>query len=92
MRRKKARERVAALRRYSADLRWDFAHQTSRKLVDDPQTLLLVFEDLQIRNMTRSAQGKADQPGRSVRQKAGLNGSIPKLRGDSPENSPLIKR
>ena len=75
-RRKKARERVAALRRYSADLRRDFAHQTSRKLVDDLQTLLLVFEDLQISNMTRSAKGTADQPGRGVRQKAGLNRSI----------------
>ena len=75
-RRKKARERVAALRRYSADLRRDFAHQTSRKLVDDPQTLLLVFEDLEIGNLTRSARGTADQPGRRVGQKAGLNRSI----------------
>ena len=75
-RRKKARERVAALRRYAADLRRDFAHQTSRKLVDDPQMLLLVFEDLEVRNMTRSAKGSPDQPGRNVRQKAGLNRSI----------------
>jgi putative transposase len=35
-----------------------------------------VVEDLQIRNMTRSAKGTADNPGANVRQKAGLNRSI----------------
>ena len=33
-------------------------------------------EDLQIRNMTRSAKGTADNPGTNVRQKAGLNRGI----------------
>ena len=75
-RRKKARQRVAALKRYAADLRRDFAHQASRKLVDDPNTVLLVFEDLQIPNMTRSGRGTAVEPGRNVPQKAGLNRSI----------------
>jgi transposase len=50
-RRNKARQRVAALQRYAADLRRDFAHQASKKLVDDPNTVLLVFEDLKIPNM-----------------------------------------
>ena len=36
----------------------------------------LVVEDLQIANMTRSAKGTAENPGRSVRRKAGLNRSI----------------
>ena len=35
-----------------------------------------VLEDLQIRNMTRSAKGTADKPGTNVRQKAGLNRGI----------------
>ena len=33
-------------------------------------------EDLQIRNMTRSARGTAGNPGRNVRQKSGLNRAI----------------
>ena len=34
------------------------------------------IEDLQVRNMSRSAAGKADAPGRNVRAKSGLNKSI----------------
>jgi putative transposase len=37
---------------------------------------LLVFEDLNIKNMTASAKGTAEEPGKNVRQKAGLNRSI----------------
>jgi putative transposase len=37
---------------------------------------LVVFEDLKIRNMTASAKGTAEAPGRNVRQKAGLNRAI----------------
>ncbi len=33
-------------------------------------------EDLKIRNMTRSARGTVGEPGRNVRQKAGLNREI----------------
>lgn len=76
VRRRRARQRIAALRRYQADLRWDFAHQTSRKLADDPRALLFVFEDLQIQNMTASAKGTAEAPGQRVRQKSGLNRAI----------------
>ena len=75
-RRRKAQQRVAALARYAADLRRDFAHQTSRKLVNDPEAMLFVFEDLKIQNMTRTARGTTEQPGQKVRQKAGLNRAI----------------
>ena len=37
---------------------------------------LIQVEDLQIGNMTRSAKGTWDNPGRNVRQKAGLNRGI----------------
>ena len=33
-------------------------------------------EDLKIANMTRSAKGTIEEPGRNVRQKAGLNRGI----------------
>lgn len=36
----------------------------------------VVFEDLRIQNMTRSAKGTAEKPGRNVRAKAGLNKAI----------------
>ena len=41
------------------------------------ETQAVVYvEDLKIRNMTRSARGTKETPGRNVRQKSGLNRSI----------------
>jgi putative transposase len=37
---------------------------------------LVVLEDLRVKNMTASARGTIAQPGRNVRQKAGLNRAI----------------
>ena len=37
---------------------------------------LVCIEDLQVRNMSRSAKGNSEQPGKKVRQKSGLNRSI----------------
>ena len=37
---------------------------------------MVVVEDLQVKNMSRSASGTVEQPGRNVRAKAGLNRSI----------------
>jgi putative transposase len=37
---------------------------------------LIRVEDLQVKNMTRSARGTRENPGRNVRQKAGLNRGI----------------
>ena len=37
---------------------------------------LLVVEDLQVKNMTSSATGTMQEPGRQVRQKAGLNRAL----------------
>jgi putative transposase len=54
--------------------RLDFHHKTARALVDAFDALAL--EDLRIANMTRSAKGTTEQPGRNVAQKAGLNRSI----------------
>jgi putative transposase len=75
-RRARLRARIAVLHRKTADLRRDFAHQTSRKLANDENTVLYVVEDLKINNMTRSAKGTKAKPGKNVKQKAGLNRSI----------------
>jgi putative transposase len=54
--------------------RRDFHHKTARALVNAYDALAL--EDLRTAEMTRSANGTAEAPGRNVRAKAGLNRSI----------------
>ena len=49
-------------------------HRTTTELVR--RFGFIAVEDLQVKNMTASAKGTAEQPGRHVRQKAGLNRSI----------------
>jgi len=73
--RRKAVRRIANYDLKIANIRNDFAHKTSKTIVDAPGTLL-VFEDLKIKNMTGSAKGTQEAPGKNVRQKAGLNRSI----------------
>ena len=73
-RRRKAVHRVAAQHRRVANRRRDGLHQLSRRLVDCYD--LLVFEDLEIASMTRSAKGTLEEPGSKVAQKAGLNREI----------------
>lgn len=73
--RRKAHQRAARAGLYAADVRTDFAHQTTRALIDGP-SLLFVFEALQVKNMTRSAAGTVAEPGKKMAQKRGLNRSI----------------
>ena len=74
---RKAKRRVAAHGRYAKHVRKDYAHQTSHALVADSKTLLVVFEALQVKNMTRKPQPKHDEQGRyqpnRAAAKAGLN-------------------
>jgi putative transposase len=67
----------AAFGRRSAQIarvRRDWQHKVSRKLVDTHSWF--VFEDLRLDNMTKSARGTVEEPGKNVAQKAGLNRSI----------------
>lgn len=70
-RRERTRERLAKTHRRIAMKRRDWHHHVSRRLANDAGTV--VIEDLPTRNMTRSAKGTVEQPGRRVKQKAGLN-------------------
>ncbi|GAB3709586.1 hypothetical protein GCM10027590_01540 [Nocardiopsis nanhaiensis] len=54
--------------------RADFSAQTAHVLCD--KNAVVVLEKLQTKNMTRSAKGTTQAPGKKVRQKAGLNRSI----------------
>ena len=51
--------------------REDAAHQHSRRMADTARTVVL--ENLNTKDMTRSAKGTVGEPGRNVKQKAGLN-------------------
>lgn len=73
-RRRKAARAVAAAHGKVFRQRNDFQHKLSRKLVN--RYGLIAMESLNIRNMTASAKGTVEKPGRNLRQKAGLNRSI----------------
>lgn len=73
---RKARGRVSKYADKQANIRENFAHQVSRKIVEEPEIKLFVFEKLNLANMTKSAKGTVEKPGKNVRQKAGLNRSL----------------
>ena len=73
-RRNLARHRLARTQRRIATIRRRWHHETSRILSGTAG--LLAIEDLKTKAMTRSAKGSAENPGRHVRQKAGLNREI----------------
>lgn len=71
---KKARAKVQRVHRDIANARLDFLHKASTEMAN--RHALVCIEDLVVKNMSRSAKGTAQQPGKNVRQKAGLNRSI----------------
>jgi transposase len=73
-RRGRVRHVIARLIARQTDRRKDWAEKASTDIAR--RFDLIRVEDLQIRNMTRSASGTAGEPGRNVRQKAGLNREI----------------
>ncbi|XVQ87367.1 RNA-guided endonuclease InsQ/TnpB family protein [Microbispora siamensis] len=73
-RRGKAVARVAALHAKVRRQRLDYAHKTALTLVRGYD--VIVHEDLRIANMTGSASGTVERPGRNVAAKSGLNRSI----------------
>ncbi|MHB2205199.1 RNA-guided endonuclease InsQ/TnpB family protein [Methylobacterium sp. CM6257] len=70
----KAKRLLAKRSRRLANRRRDRTHQVTAQLVH--KHAIIVTEDLAIRTLTRSARGTAEEPGRQVRQKAGLNRAI----------------
>jgi putative transposase len=72
--REKQKKKLAMRARKLANRRKNRSHQESHRLVT--QHKLLASEELTISNMTRSASGTVEEPGKNVAQKAGLNRSI----------------
>jgi len=54
--------------------RRDFLHKTTTAI--SKNHAMVAVEDLQVRNMSKSAKGNAEKPGKNVAAKAGLNRSI----------------
>ena len=74
-RRAKTGARIARKKEQQANIRHDFCHKASRKMVDSDKSVL-VFENLKTKNMTKSSKGTTENPGKMVTQKSGLNRSI----------------
>ncbi|WP_149828700.1 RNA-guided endonuclease InsQ/TnpB family protein [Streptomyces tailanensis] len=66
--------KAARLKAREVNRRKDWCEKSSTMLARSYD--LVRFEKLNIKNMTRSAKGTVEQPGRNVAQKAGLNRSI----------------
>jgi putative transposase len=73
-RQRRAESKVAKCHRKIALQRKDWAHKLTTGIVDE--AAIVVLEDLKIRNMTASAKGTTETPGKRVAQKSGLNRSI----------------
>ena len=73
-RRRKRLRGLARRRRRAAVRRRNACHRISTALVRSFDTIAI--EDLALRNMTRSARGTREAPGRNVRQKQALNRCI----------------
>jgi transposase len=73
-RRGRARHAIARLKARETDRRKDWAEKASTDIAR--RFDLIRVEDLKITNMTRSAEGTPENPGRGVRAKAGLNRGI----------------
>ena len=73
--RKKAVRKLGDACAKMARIRNNIQHQLTSELARTHA--LIAMEDLTVKNMTASAQGTAEQPGKNVAQKAGLNREIP---------------
>ena len=79
-RRYRVKERLAKVSRKKTNIRDNFCHQVSRKIVDTPEAKVIVLEDLKMKNMTKRAAPKVDESGHYLpnkrKAKSGLNRSI----------------
>ncbi|MCX4524028.1 IS607 family element RNA-guided endonuclease TnpB [Streptomyces anulatus] len=73
-RRRKAARRVAQLHHRIAERRSTYLHTLTKQLTTRYATVAV--EDLNVSGMSASARGTVQEPGRKVRQKAGLNRAI----------------
>jgi putative transposase len=71
---KKAKARVQRIHARIGNARRDYLHKATTTI--SKNHAMVCIEDLQVRNMSKSAAGSTDAPGKNVRAKSGLNKSI----------------
>ncbi|OXI18274.1 RNA-guided endonuclease InsQ/TnpB family protein [Burkholderia sp. AU15512] len=71
---KKAKARVQRIHARIGNARRDYLHKATTTI--SKNHAMVCIEDLQVRNMSRSAAGSTDAPGKNVRAKSGLNKAI----------------
>ncbi len=71
---RKLKEKITRLHTKIARIRRDKLHKASTTL--SKNHAVIVLEKLQIKNMTKSAKGDAENPGKQITQKSGLNRAI----------------
>ena len=71
---KKQKKEMTKLHHKIANCRKDYLHKASTTL--SKKHALVVMEDLKVRNMSGSAKGDIETPGKNVKAKSGLNRSI----------------
>ena len=71
---KKAKARVQKIHARIGNARRDYLHKCSTTISQNHA--IVCIEDLQVRNMSKSAAGTTDAPGRNVRAKSSLNKAI----------------
>lgn len=70
---KEQKRRIAKLHNKIKNQRLDFLHKTANKILEYD---FIAAEKLQIKNMTKSANGTIEEPGKNIKQKSGLNRSM----------------
>jgi len=70
----KAKKRISKIHTQISNARRDFLHKSTTHI--SKNHAMVCIEDLQVRNMSRSAKGTMESRGRNVRAKSGLNRSI----------------
>jgi len=71
---KKHKEKISKLHFKIANVRKDFLHKTTNKI--SKNHAVVVMEDLKVSNMSKSARGTKENPGRNFKAKSSLNRSI----------------
>ena len=75
--RRRLKEKIANLYRRIRNIRKDFMFKTARAIAQ--KYGWVAIEDLQVRNMTKSARGTIEEPGTNVKAKSGLNRSLQRV-------------
>ncbi|UYB60127.1 transposase (plasmid) [Klebsiella michiganensis] len=71
---KKQKRKIQKLHTQIANTRRDYLHKVTTTI--SKNHAMIVIEDLKVSNMSKSAKGTAEQHGRNVRAKSGLNRAI----------------